>query len=398
MRILCTSMAMRSHFFPMVPLAWALRAAGHEVQIAVQPPILADVTKTGLPAVEVGGGYDLTTGLKEVLKNGAAAAGGISPGASALSPDMREQAAAAHIRNAEAMVADLVPFARDWRPDLVLSEPTTWAAPVVAQAVGAPLVLHTWGPMPAELWADMKTEKDVRANWPKAHVEFMDKAGVPLGPDYAACVVDPCPDALLAERMPNRQPARYVPYNGSAVAPDWLNRRGPRPRVGFTWGTTSREFLSAEGLQGPRRILDALARLDVEVVATLSAADQELPGMSRDGIRLVDWMPLSMLLPTCDAIINQGGPGTVLAAAAYGVPQLIIPHFSAQPLYAELLTATGAGISLKPDELEAGTILDAVRELLAGPTVRSSARALCEEIYALPSPVQLVPVLESLTA
>ena len=120
--------------------------------------------------------------------------------------------------------------------------------------------------------------------------------------------------------------------------------------------------------------------------------------MSREGLRVVDWMPLSMLLPTCDAIINQGGPGTVLAAAAYGVPQLIIPHFSAQPLYAELLTATGAGISLKPDELEAGTILDAVRELLEGPTVRSSARALCEEIHAQPSPAQLVPILESLAA
>ncbi len=313
---------------------------------------------------------------------------------------MRELAAAAHIRNAEAMTADLVPFARDWQPDLVLSEPTTWAAPVVAKAVGVPLVLHTWGPMPAELWADMKSEKDVRANWPKAHVAFLDQAGVPLGPDYAACVVDACPDALLAERMPNRQPARYVPYNGSAVAPAWLHKRGPRPRVALTWGTTSREFLSADGQQGPYKILEALAGLDVEVVATLSHADQELPGTSRsrESIRVVDWMPLSMLLPTCDAIINQGGPGTVLAAAAHGVPQLIVPHFSAQPLYAELLTATGAGISLKPDELEAGSVLDAVRELLSGQAVRSSARALREEIHAQPSPAQLVPTMESLAS
>jgi UDP:flavonoid glycosyltransferase YjiC (YdhE family) len=386
MRILCTSIAMRSHFFPMVPLAWALRAAGHEVQVAAQPPILAEVTKTGLPAVAVGAGYDLMTGIKEALSSGAVGTGG-------LSSQMRERVALAHARNAEAMVADLTPFARQWHPDLVLSEPTTWAAPAVAKAVGAPLVLHTWGPMPAELWADMKSEKDVRANWPKANVEFLDKAGVRLGPEYAACVVDPCPDALLAERMPNRQPERYVPYNGSAVAPPWLNRRGQRPRLVLTWGTTSREFMSASG---PGKILDALAGLDVEVVATLSQAEQELLGRPRERVHVVDWMPLSMLLPTCDAIISLGGPGTVLAAAAYGVPQLVVPHFSAQPIYAELLSATGAGITLKPDDLMTGSICDAVRELLEGQATRDAARALREEIHAQPSPAEIVPVLESL--
>jgi UDP:flavonoid glycosyltransferase YjiC (YdhE family) len=389
MRILCTTIALRSHFFPLVPLAWALRAAGHEVQVAAQPPVLAEVTRTGLPAVEVGAGYDFMTGIKEVLSSG-------KVGSSSAPPDMRERVVVPHVRTAEAMVADLLPFAQHWQPDLVLAEPTTWAAPVVARAVGAPLVLHTWGPMPAELWADVQSEKDVRANWPKALVEFLDKADVPLGPDYADCVVDPCPEPLLAERLPKRQPARYVSYNGSIVAPDWLNKRGPRPRVCLTWGTTSREFAGADGLQGHQKILAALADLDVEVVATLGQADRESPGMSPERVRVLDWIPLSMLLPTCDAIINQGGPGTVLAAAAYGVPQLIVPHFSAQPLGAELLTSTGAGVSLKPDELEAESVLDAVRELLDGQAVRACARALREEIHRQPSPAEIVPILESL--
>ena len=39
---------------PMVPLAWALRAAGHDVRVAVQPSFAATVTSAGLTAVPVG--------------------------------------------------------------------------------------------------------------------------------------------------------------------------------------------------------------------------------------------------------------------------------------------------------------------------------------------------------
>lgn len=386
MRVLCTTIALRSHFFPMVPLVWALRAAGHEVRVAAQPPVLPDVTGAGLPAVEVGAGYDFMTGIKEVLRGG-------QIGPSGVSPDMRERAVVPHVRTAEAMVADLLPFAERWRPDLVLAEPTTWAAPVVAKTLGVPLVLHTFGPMPAELWADVRSEESVRDNWPKALVAFLDEAGVPLGPDYAACVVDPCPDPLLAEVLPRRRPVRYLPYNGSAVAPPWLYRRTGRPRVCLTWGTTSREVMGPDGLRGPRQILDALLELDVDVVATLGRVDWDVP---EDRVRIVDWIPLSLLVPTCAAVINQGGPGTVLAAAAYGVPQLIVPHFSAQPLGAELLTATGAGLSLRPDGLDADAVRAATQQLLSDKAIRAAAGALSDQIHAQPSPADLVPTLESL--
>jgi hypothetical protein len=49
-------------FSPRLPLAWPLRAAGHEVQVSTQPPTIADMAETGLPAAEVGGGYDRSGG------------------------------------------------------------------------------------------------------------------------------------------------------------------------------------------------------------------------------------------------------------------------------------------------------------------------------------------------
>lgn len=386
MRVLFTSATFRSHLYPLIPLAWALRAAGHDVRVAVQPPLVGDVTAAGLPAVEVGRGPDFMSELRKSI--------GADKGTPATAPSI-DQIVVPHIRIAEAVVADLVPFARNWSPDLVVADPAAFAAPVVAKAVGAPLVLHTWGPMPDQLWGDLTSERTVRENWPKDLVAFLDTWDVRLGPDYAALVVDPCPDELLAIKMANRQVARYVPYNGAAVTPAWLDEPRKRPRVCITWGTTS-EFMGPEVLKPPLLAIEALAGLDVEIVAALGKAGRELLGETREQVRVVDWMPLSMLMPSCDALISQGGPGTVLAAVAHGVPQLVVPQMSAQPLGAELLTASGAGMSLKPDELTTESVLGVVSELLDGTSVRPAARVLAERNAARPDPTQIVPTLTAL--
>src|SRR5256885_12296874 len=59
MKVLFTTWAWPSHFFPMVPLAWALRSAGHEVRIASGPELERTIRDAGLPAVAVGGPVDI---------------------------------------------------------------------------------------------------------------------------------------------------------------------------------------------------------------------------------------------------------------------------------------------------------------------------------------------------
>ncbi|MEU1284830.1 nucleotide disphospho-sugar-binding domain-containing protein [Kitasatospora sp. NPDC005856] len=389
MRVLITAATFRSHLYPLVPLAWALRAAGHDVRIAVQPSLVGDVTAAGLPAVEVGRGPDFMSELKKSIDSD----GGTPPGTA---PSI-DKIVVPHIRIAEAVVADLVPFAKNWKPDLVVADPAAFAAPAIAKAAGVPLVLHTWGPMPDQLWADLTSERTARENWPKDLVAFLDTWNVELGPDYADLVVDPCPEELLAIRMAKRQEARYVPYNGAGVTPDWLDEPKRRPRVCITWGTTS-EFMGPEVLRPPLLAIEALAGLDVEIVAALGKAGRELLGDAGEQVRVVDWMPLSMLMPTCDALISQGGPGTVLAALVNGVPQLVVPQISAQPLGAELLTNSGAGLTLRPDELTAESVVATVTELLDGDSVRPAARELAERNAARPDPTQLVATLADLAA
>ncbi|MEA2207331.1 MAG: hypothetical protein QOE77_4107, partial [Blastocatellia bacterium] len=54
MRVLVSSWGWRSHFYPLVPLAWALRSAGHEVLVASQPSMTDTIVGAGLPAVALG--------------------------------------------------------------------------------------------------------------------------------------------------------------------------------------------------------------------------------------------------------------------------------------------------------------------------------------------------------
>ena len=64
MRVLVTSWGWRSHFYPLVPLAWALRSAGHEVLVASQPSMTEDIVGAGLPAVGGRRGPGLRRGVQ----------------------------------------------------------------------------------------------------------------------------------------------------------------------------------------------------------------------------------------------------------------------------------------------------------------------------------------------
>ncbi len=135
-----------------VPLAWALRAAGHEVRVATQPDVAEDITRAGLTAVPVGEPLYVAakmnpddSGLADELRDDAwlrvLDPGEVRP--ERLTPEYLHGVFAAWTplvhRNTvpDRMIDDLVAFARDWRPDLVVWDTMTYAGPVAARASGA---------------------------------------------------------------------------------------------------------------------------------------------------------------------------------------------------------------------------------------------------------------------
>ncbi|MFI9045275.1 nucleotide disphospho-sugar-binding domain-containing protein [Streptomyces sp. NPDC053427] len=418
MRVLFVAAAMKPHFYHLVTLAWAFRAAGHDVRVAGQPAIVEQVKQSGLPAVSVGAGYDYMDSLRELFNDPSidlasirkrmtqAAGDGRRTNRDTkellgLTPEqqrMRETVTyGPYAKMAEAMAEDLVPFARAWRPDLVVTDPLPYVSALVAEVLRVPLVRHLWGPYSVRQLAGhgAPTAGTMVDSWPASLVELFERYGAAVSPDHARVTIDPTPVRLQIDDVPNRLPVRYVPYNGSGVVPAWLSEPPERPRVCVTWGTTTGFLTSREEFVVPT-ILKELAELDVEVVATLSNEDRERLGPLGERIRVVEGLPLDWLLPTCQAVVSQAGGGTMLTAVAHGIPQVTIPQTTDQPFNATKLQRAGAGRVVDLDDLKSGDIRDAASAVLYDESVREAARGLREEIMSQPSPAELVGTLEQL--
>lgn len=407
MRVLMTSLAVEAHFNGTVPLAWALRAAGHEVRFASQPALTRAITQAGITAVPVGAdhthheivrdlGEELTGFYRDIDFTGVRGGPRDRKAAnSLLTATFYAQA------NNDSMVDDLVAYARWWQPDLVIWEPFSFAGGVAARACGTAGARLLWGP---DLFG--LSREGFRAENAALPVELRDDALEEWltwtlarhGLDYDERVVsghftiDQMPEGI---RLPGRSesvPMRYVPYNGVSEVPDWLRETPARPRICLTLGITSRDMAYPD-LISPAELFDAVADLDVEIVATLDEAQLAEVGRVPDNTRVVNFVPLHALMPTCAAIVHHGGAGTWSTAAVYGVPQLVVAGMWDNVYRAERLSDLGAGLYLPPPELTGSRLRDGVVRLLEEPAFRTGAQILRERMLAEPSPGEVVRTL-----
>ncbi|MFE3019784.1 activator-dependent family glycosyltransferase [Streptomyces sp. NPDC059256] len=430
MRVLFTTFAARTHVHSQVPLAWALRAAGHDVRVATQPDAVEHVLRAGLSAVPVGAPLNQEALVEELdeRRSEALESGREGPESldyleltdiSEVRPERltyelmhrRQLALAAGAFPTQCdpeMIDDLVRYARWWRPDLVVWDTMTFAGPVAAMASGAAHARLLFG---LDLIGFLRQHynrvlerripalrDDPMAEWLGWTLEeygcrFTEEAVV------GQWTIDPVPTSLALPTDLVRVPMRYVPYNGPAVLPDWVLEPPRRPRVCVTLGLSLLETLGRDRVS-VAEILDAVAALDVEVVATVGAARRDALGTLPARVRVVDFVPLDALLPSCAAVVHHGGAGTYQSALAHAVPQIILPDVlwdSARR--AEGLERSGAGLQVAdPARLTAAGLRDLVRRVLDDPAPARQARRLRREMAATAAPADVVPVLERLTA
>ncbi|MET9297618.1 activator-dependent family glycosyltransferase [Streptomyces sp. NPDC003077] len=417
MRVLLTSFAHHTHYHGLVPLAWALRAAGHEVRVASQPALTDVVTGSGLTAVPVGTDHRIHETRTRMSGEPRPNHPAIQFDEARAQPLDWEHALGIdtlltpyfYALANDTMVDDLVAFARTWRPDLVLWEPTTYAGAVAAHVTGAAHARVLWGPDVAG--SARRKFLELRDRQPPAHredpiAEWLTRTVARFGVTFpdgfeeslvtGHWTVDPTPASL---RLPTGLPIvgmRYVPYNGTSVIPDWLHEPPRRPRVCLTLGVSAREVLGGDGVsQGD--LLEALADLDIEVVATLDSGQREHLGRVPAHTRLVDFVPMDALLPTCAAIVHHGGAGTYATAMLHAVPQVMLAELWDAPVKARAVAEYGAGSFLPPAGLTARAVREAVVRTLEDPSVADAARRLRDEVLSEPTPAAVVPELERLT-
>ncbi|MFI9030981.1 activator-dependent family glycosyltransferase [Streptomyces sp. NPDC053560] len=417
MRVLITSIAHNTHYYHLVPLAWALKCAGHEVRVAGQPRITDIITGSGQTAVPVGDDTDLLDLLTEI-------GGDIAPYQAGLdfAEDRPEALTWEHLLgqqtvltslcfaplNGDSTMDDIVALARSWQPDLVIWETFTFAGAVAAHAVGAAHARLLWGPdvigQARERFVDAKAQQapehreDPMAEWLGWTLE---RLGLPPAGDgleellNGQWVIDPGPESLRLDLRGPTRPMRFVPYNGPAVVPGWLSEERKRPRICLTQGVSRRETHGSDIVRF-QDLLTTLADLDIEIVATLDSTQRESLTEVPDNVRIVDFVSMDVLLPSCAAIIHHGGAGTSATALLHGVPQIIIGAHWDAPLMARQLDNAGAGISIRPDDLDADTLRAAVQRVLTDPSLQQGADRLRAEIRSQPTPAELVPTLERL--
>lgn len=379
MRVLITTCPLYGHFYPMVPLAWALRAQGDDVLVASSAGFEA-ATATGLHPAVVAPEADLGRMM-----------GFTREGVPVPRPADPEAALSRSGRGFGRLAAQQLPGTRDlvrrYRPDLVISEPMEFAGPLAAAAAGVPWVDHHWGPALSRPTALRDAGRDELA-------PELTELGLGTFPE-PALVLDPSPPSL---RFPDALPAqalRPVPYNGGGAVPEWLNGRPDRPRICVTLGTVGPAVLGGMDLA---ELVGALTLLDVEVVVA-GTGDHvaALAGRAPDSVRLAAWLPMSEVAPTCAAVVHHGGAGTMLTALAHRVPQILLPGVQAdQRANAERLHATGGGILISREEATPGTVREACAAVLDERSYRASAQALGDEIAAQPPVADLVPRLREL--
>jgi UDP:flavonoid glycosyltransferase YjiC (YdhE family) len=393
MRVLMTSWAWPSHYLPMVPLGWALRAAGHEVRVASQPALARVINDSGQVAVATGPDLDHDEVHRRVMRElrltGVPAVP--QPGVSTRqwTPEARDRVRrvfGVFTAYADAMLDDLYAYARSWRPDLIVFDPTTFAAPLVGAALGIPTVRHIHG-------------VDVTYQARDAVAELVAPLAARLGLTeldiLGTATVDPCPPSMQIPADVRRLATRYVPYNGPAILPPWLQRPPRRSRICLTWGTSTTRIAGFH-LFAPPVVLAAASDLDVEVVATFTGPEADALDDVPAGVRVVKALALHLLLPHCDAMVHQGGNGTILVGAYHGLPQLVLPQLPDQTFHTEWFVRTGAGLSLLGADATAANIRTALRDLLAQTRYRSAAARLREEMHAMPAPAEMLPSLAAL--
>jgi UDP:flavonoid glycosyltransferase YjiC (YdhE family) len=378
-RVLFTTLPATGHFNSLVPLALAVRSAGHEVAICTASGFADQVEALGL----------------QHLPGGVARFSELFVGAPPSSDPARltfAQRIAFGRRAPERLIPDLLRHVDAWQPDLLVRESGEQAAAIVAEKVGLPHAGISGG-----AWASHDARRGLLAEPMGAHrarlgmeadpenhmiFRYLQFAFTPPAWDGD----DPVPDTLHHIRYDNPERPDEAPL------PTWLEAPRSRPLVFASLGTVMH---SEPGLMEA-----VVAALDGEPVDALAAIGRDQDparfGDAPPNVRLEPFVPQLRVLERSDLFVTHGGFNGTKEALRLGLPLVVIPISGDQPYTAQRVAALGLGVAIDRTERSPARIRAAVRHVLAEDRYRTNARAFASAMAALPPIGHAVALLERL--
>jgi MGT family glycosyltransferase len=147
--------------------------------------------------------------------------------------------------------------------------------------------------------------------------------------------------------------------------------------------------------------LHALEDEEIFVVATTGGKPAERLGLARTpgNARIVPFLPYDRLMPHVDAMVTNGGYGSVQIALAHGVPLVVSGWSEEKPEIGNRVAWSGVGIHLRAKRSPApGRIRAAVRRVLDEPQFKARAARLQADLAGHDAPAEAAELLERLAA
>lgn len=374
MRLLITFVGGLGHLAPLLPLARAVRDAGHVVAIAGSGGLVPRIEEAGFTAFATSPRphHDQMPASRdrqplEVMD------------ALAAELEFAENFADRGARRMAGAIPDII---RAFRPDLVLRDETDLGTTIAAELLDVPVACHLVLASGLLVRPELVTPRldAVRT-----------EHGLPPDPDLArltsGLVLTDTPSSFRSPESP--LPLRPTHYR-SAATPLAASSAGGQ-HVYVTLGTI---FNQASG-DLFERVLRGLADLDVDIIATVgNGIDPADLGPQPAHVRVERFLPQGDVLPGADLVVSHGGSGSLMATLAHGLPSLLLPLGADQPhntMRAEELgvAATLAAATVTPEEVGA-----TAREVLADDAMLERCVAVAEELQGLPDSTVAVAAME----
>lgn len=382
MKILVFPFGSAGDVHPMVGLALALKARGHDVTVAVCGYFNDLVDRAGLERVEIGTRDDFLAALKH--------------------PDLWSPTRSfGHIFRtgiAQAMRPQYDLIAQRL-PDVVVNSALGFGARIAHDALGVPLVtVHL---QPGVIWSAYESPRlpGMVGPWAPHWLKRLQYwAGERFVIDATAC-----PELNRFRKELDLPPVRRVtrwwhsPFHNlglfpawyAAPQPDWPKPTtltsfplwdesavaAPRPELEAFLAKGGPPIVFAPGSANSqaapffRAAVDACVRLKRRGLLLTKFADQ-LPADRPDTVAALDYIPFSQVLPRSAALVHHGGIGTAAQALAAGIPQLVMPLAHDQPDNAARLKKLGVGEALIPKRFTGVAAAAALDRLLGSDDVR----------------------------
>jgi UDP:flavonoid glycosyltransferase YjiC (YdhE family) len=377
MRVLLTSQPGYGHFLPLLPLAHALVARGHEVRVGTSASFG--------PVVERAGFHAEALGLDWLLSDDAT-----------IPPDLREppaytiEAVVAHRfvhQTAERLARDVLALADRWRPDLIVRETTEYGGSLAAQVLGIPsAALQVASPSLLSDTVVMTVAAALDVVRPRLGLA-LDPGRVAPAEELVVCFAPPALHDPAIRLPPGLRSFHPGPPPLEDAVPEAVAGLGAdRPLVYATLGTA---FNGASRMQSFLSALeDGLADEQVDLLVTLGRdADPDAIGGRRPGLWVLSFVPQRAVVDRCSVVVCHGGYGTVLDAIDAAVPLVVVPFGADQFVNAAAIERAGIGVALGKASLSPQSIRDAVVSMLDPRSPhRRRAEALRDEWRALPGP------------